>query len=266
MKNVEDSHAATDTEKVDFKKVLTFLREGRKTDAVITVRNATGWDLKSAKDFVDKIADTTEPGKRLSILRSEKPAIDINPVMDLLRKGKKLEAVRLVQDKGGMNLKDAQFFVETLKENDIKDFARTVPFTEEITTLKTNNAYNAHYTGFDVIKRNQGTESPQWEKIQAGLNNQVTVKNMDLDDLKDRLNKLMNKKTDHSSANRIADHYTAKSYSSGTLTKKNNPESYKKTASGYDKGGGRNSSDAGLYWAIALIITAIVYYLIRKTG
>ncbi len=108
--------------------VRALLAAGKKIEAVKLVRERTGLGLKEAKDFVDGLeqpafavpAIPMTPGQQGDIpgdLRSIMAiADDVNrEVQALLAAGKKIEAIKLVCERTGMNLKQAKDLVERVE-------------------------------------------------------------------------------------------------------------------------------------------------------
>lgn len=95
--------------------VLELIHGNKIIEAIKLVREKHGIGLKEAKDYVE-ILRKGEPGdvpqkvgfKDVSDLRNE--------VMRLVREGKKIEAIKLVQDSTRMGLKQAKDLVEKMDE------------------------------------------------------------------------------------------------------------------------------------------------------
>lgn len=86
--------------------------EGRKIDAIRTLREATGCGLAEAKDAIEAV----EQGLPLAIRAPGRP---LDPefaaeVKRLAREGQLLEAVRLYRERTGLGLKEAREEVEAL--------------------------------------------------------------------------------------------------------------------------------------------------------
>lgn len=101
------------------------LAAGKKIEAVKLVRERTGLGLKEAKDFVDGLeqgapaapAVPVTPGQQGGILGELRSVMamtdDVNrEIQALLAAGKKIEAIKLVRERTGMNLKQAKDLVE----------------------------------------------------------------------------------------------------------------------------------------------------------
>jgi ribosomal protein L7/L12 len=89
--------------------VLEALKQGQTVEAIKRLRSATGLGLKEAKEAIDRHLAGEPPRRRPSI--AEMAALPF-AVAAALRKGDKLEAIRLMREKGGLGLKEAKDAVE----------------------------------------------------------------------------------------------------------------------------------------------------------
>jgi ribosomal protein L7/L12 len=92
--------------------VKNHLRQGNRIEAVKAYREATGASLSEANDVVDRIEgrmNGTQEADRApdSDLRSR--------VIDLLREGRKIEAIKIYRDATGEGLKEAKDAVEAIE-------------------------------------------------------------------------------------------------------------------------------------------------------
>jgi len=87
--------------------VRTLLAEGRKISAVKLVREATGWGLKRAKDFVDDVVEVQSAGGA--------DQLDIDELRGLVAAGRKVLAVKRVREATGWGLRKAKDYVDALK-------------------------------------------------------------------------------------------------------------------------------------------------------
>ncbi|MEM7028162.1 MAG: ribosomal protein L7/L12 [Chloroflexota bacterium] len=93
--------------------VRRLLSAWRKVDAVKQVRDATNWNLREAKDYVDAIeAGKTPPIPEKPITAA--PEIVAVEVRDLIAQGRKIEAIKKVRTLTGWGLKEAKDFVDAL--------------------------------------------------------------------------------------------------------------------------------------------------------
>jgi ribosomal protein L7/L12 len=89
--------------------VLQALADGNVIEAIKLLR-ATGLDLKEAKDLIDihQMGGDVPPS-----FDSTMPAGTLAPnVIDAIRRGNKIDAIRLLRDQTGMDLKEAKDTVE----------------------------------------------------------------------------------------------------------------------------------------------------------
>jgi ribosomal protein L7/L12 len=85
-------------------RVLGALVSGNKVEAIKLLREATGLDLKQAKDAVEGPRPANTAATRPATSFTNLPA----DVVDALQRGRKIEAVRLLRQHTGLGLKDAK--------------------------------------------------------------------------------------------------------------------------------------------------------------
>jgi ribosomal protein L7/L12 len=90
-------------------RVLALLRDGRKIEAIKLYRDITGAGLKEAKDAVEAL----EKGGSLASKPTASSADDAD-ILELLREGQKIRAIKLYRDKTGAGLANAKNAVEAL--------------------------------------------------------------------------------------------------------------------------------------------------------
>ncbi len=91
--------------------VRSLLQKGKKVTAVKVVRNRTGWGLRAAKEFVDKL-EKDDPYTRPAVSEFE---LTEKACSTLKRQGK-IAAIKLVQQRTGWGLKQSKDFVDNLAE------------------------------------------------------------------------------------------------------------------------------------------------------
>lgn len=105
------------------------LERGNKIEAVKLVRERTGLGLKEAKDFVDGIERGTAPATiprtfgssgniigeiREIVATAQDITEEVNALID---SGKQIEAIKLVRERTGLDLKQAKDFVERIEQS-----------------------------------------------------------------------------------------------------------------------------------------------------
>jgi ribosomal protein L7/L12 len=90
-------------------RVIALVRDGRKIEAIKLYRDLTGAGLKEAKDAVEALERGDPPAST-----SGRATEDDADILDLLRAGQKIRAIKLYRDKTGAGLVDAKNAVETL--------------------------------------------------------------------------------------------------------------------------------------------------------
>lgn len=88
---------------------MQYLRDGQKLQAVKAYKEETGCDLKDAKDIIDAI-DLNEK----SVPAAEKLEDFDEEIINLVKSGNKLQAVKLYKEKNLVNLKDAKDAIDEL--------------------------------------------------------------------------------------------------------------------------------------------------------
>lgn len=91
------------------------LQAGRKIEAIKLYRDATGASLLDAKNFVEELERTLATGQ----LPASRPvdsqsAADNQPVLDLLRRGERVQAIKLYREREGVGLAEGLAAVNQL--------------------------------------------------------------------------------------------------------------------------------------------------------
>ena len=103
--------------------VRDLLQRQRKIEAVKIYREATGLGLKEAKDFVDAVERGESPIPHATMTQPvatgalSSDAL-VNQLKDLLRRGSKIEAVKVYREASGLGLKEAKDFVDSLERGE----------------------------------------------------------------------------------------------------------------------------------------------------
>ena len=84
------------------------LRAGRAVEAIKLLREATGLGLKEAKDRIDAEGQHGSPAAQYPQMPGTLPV----QVVEAMRAGNKIEAIRLLREQTGMGLKEAKEAVE----------------------------------------------------------------------------------------------------------------------------------------------------------
>lgn len=91
--------------------VIDALSRGRKLDAIALLREATGCDLKAAHDAVQAHLERRDGVPAMAMPAAETdmagPTTLPPAVMDALRRGEKIQAVKLLREATGLGLKEA---------------------------------------------------------------------------------------------------------------------------------------------------------------
>lgn len=119
--------------------VLNLLGTGRKLEAVKLIKDSSNLGLKESKDIADLLYDNLGSEQiiqqiiapYLSVFEKKQEVVipqqvpqssefgtnvAINTILDLIKKGKKIEAVKLVKDTDGLGLKESKDIVDAIQE------------------------------------------------------------------------------------------------------------------------------------------------------
>jgi len=91
------------------KQIKDLLAQDKKIEAIKIFRQATGVSLKQAMEAVENIA-TESSWQRTKIISAERH----DQITDLLRRNRKIEAIRLYRETTGIGLKEAKDAVEEI--------------------------------------------------------------------------------------------------------------------------------------------------------
>ncbi len=93
------------------------LDQGSKIEAITSAREKTALPLATAKDMVETIEKSAKPATvEPAILEMIRVASELAPaVQQLVKEGKKVEAIKLIRDRTGMDLKEAKDIVDKLE-------------------------------------------------------------------------------------------------------------------------------------------------------
>jgi len=90
--------------------VLAALARGQTIEAIKLLRAATGLGLKEAKDAIDLHLDGRPPRPSVASMLSLPFAVS-----SAVKQGRKIEAIRLLREQGGLGLKEAKDAVEAVE-------------------------------------------------------------------------------------------------------------------------------------------------------
>ena len=92
--------------------IISLIKQGKKVDAIVFVKDKTGMSLKEAKDYIDKKVNNEYYEKNISISKEDEEYI-----CSLINENKKLQAVAFLHKEKEMTLKEAKDYIyrEVLK-------------------------------------------------------------------------------------------------------------------------------------------------------
>ena len=96
-------------------RIAELIREGRKLEAVKLLRETTGVDLKRAREEVERLSrELSGQAPPLPPSGTAAPRHGAIPdeVAELARRGKKIEAIKLLREQTGLGLKEAKERIE----------------------------------------------------------------------------------------------------------------------------------------------------------
>ena len=87
--------------------IISSIKQGKKVDAIVFVKDKTGMSLKEAKDYIDKKANNEYYEENISISKEDEEYI-----YSLINENKKLQAVAFLHKEKEMTLKEAMDYIE----------------------------------------------------------------------------------------------------------------------------------------------------------
>ncbi len=90
------------------RELLELVNAGQKIEAIKRLREATGMGLSEAKDSVDRLVE------REALTDSKLDEESLEEVRTMLRRGQKIEAIKLYREMTGLGLADAKRAVEEM--------------------------------------------------------------------------------------------------------------------------------------------------------
>ena len=87
--------------------ITSLIKQGKKVDAIVFVKDKTGMSLKEAKDYIDKKANNEYYEENISISKEDEEYI-----CSLINENKKLQAVAFLHKEKEMTLKEAMDYIE----------------------------------------------------------------------------------------------------------------------------------------------------------
>ena len=94
--------------------LLDLLNSGQKLEAVKLLREQTGSSLVEAKQYVEELERTQQPGDGMDLDKPTADELD-RQLIELLRMRQKIEAVKVYRQATGSGLKDAKDYVDELQ-------------------------------------------------------------------------------------------------------------------------------------------------------
>ena len=87
--------------------IISLIKQGKKVDAIVFVKDKTGMSLKEAKDYIDKKANNEYYEENISISKEDEEYI-----CSLINENKKLQAVAFLHKEKEMDLKEAMDYID----------------------------------------------------------------------------------------------------------------------------------------------------------
>jgi ribosomal protein L7/L12 len=143
LKDLENLKNPSNSQHQDYsnfplQEVLNLLGQGQKLAAVKLIKDSSNLGLKESKDLADLLHENLGSEaileqvltpflpsfeKKQEIMTQQVPqssefgtSVAINTILDLIKKGKKIEAVKLVKDTDGFGLKESKDIVDAIQE------------------------------------------------------------------------------------------------------------------------------------------------------
>jgi ribosomal protein L7/L12 len=106
------------TSQANLEEVRRLLQAGQKINAIKAYREATGVGLKEAKVAVERLAaGPIEPLPQASPTQAKPDLVDPEKLQNLIREGRKIEAIKYIRQQRGVGLKEAKEAVDWLEAN-----------------------------------------------------------------------------------------------------------------------------------------------------
>lgn len=149
--------------------VQRLLAQGRKIDAIKLVRDATKCDLKEAKDYVEQL----EMDQMKVALPSAAPLKNIDgQLLELIRRGKKINAIKLYREHTGEGLAESKDYVDALEKYGISGFQKSGKVFDSTNTYNTKaDKVNSRVTGSNTKTTNTAIDRILQEQKVPGNNN-----------------------------------------------------------------------------------------------
>ena len=87
--------------------IISLIKQGKKVDAIVFVKDKTGMSLKESKDYIDKKTNNEYYEENISISKEDEEYI-----CSLINENKKLQAVAFLHKEKEMTLKEAMDYIE----------------------------------------------------------------------------------------------------------------------------------------------------------
>ena len=87
--------------------IISLIKQGKKVDAIVFVKDKTGMSLKEAKDYIDKKTNNEYYEENITISKEDEEYI-----YSLINENKKLQAVTFLHKEKEMDLKEAMDYIE----------------------------------------------------------------------------------------------------------------------------------------------------------
>ena len=87
--------------------IISLIKQGKKVEAIVFVKDKTGMSLKEAKDYIDKKANNEYYEENISISKEDEEYI-----CSLINENKKLQAVAFLHKEKEMTLKEAKDYID----------------------------------------------------------------------------------------------------------------------------------------------------------
>ena len=87
--------------------IISLIKQGKKVDAIVFVKDKTGMSLKEAKDYIDKKVNNEYYEENISISKEDEEYI-----CSLINENKKLQAVAFLHKEKEMTLKEAKDYID----------------------------------------------------------------------------------------------------------------------------------------------------------
>lgn len=171
-------------EQTDIEIIRKLLREGKKLEAVKYVKDYSNMGLQESKDFVESI-EYGNFNEQNSSSESITYPLDFEKVIEYIKKGDALIAVKYVRDTSNLGLKESKELVDIFIENPTlsnENLDRVMQFGDNVnkkqsgSISRSGNKFRATYTNNFGETKNITPADSEWQDFKIMMGNNELLK------------------------------------------------------------------------------------------